>query len=67
MSGEPRPDRVEVSEATFRPLAELKTSESSAPFTRAIIPRLARAAGLQLDPYTPTADPTHPLAYLLYV
>ena len=66
-SGEPRPDRVEVSEAAFRPLSELTTSEASAPFTRAIIPKLARTAGLRLDPYTPTADPAHPLAYLLYV
>jgi len=66
-SGEPRPDRVEVSEAAFHPLSELTTSEASAPFTRAIIPKLARTAGLRLDPYTPTADPTHPLAYLLYV
>jgi len=67
VNGEPRPDRVEVSEAAFRPLAELRTSESSAPFTRAIIPKLARTAGLRLDPYAPTADPAHPLAYLLYV
>src|SRR5712691_9532221 len=67
VSGEPRPDRVEVSEAAFRPLAELRTSDSSAPFTRAIIPKLAQTTGLRLDAYTPTADPTHPLAYLLYV
>src|SRR2546422_6418576 len=66
-SGEPRPDRVEVSEAAFRPLSELTTSEASAPFTRAIIPKLAQTTGLRLDPYTPTADPAHPLAYLLYV
>jgi ADP-ribose pyrophosphatase YjhB (NUDIX family) len=67
VSGEPQPDRVEVSEAAFRPLAELTTSESSFPFTRAIIPKLAQTAGLRLDPFKPTADPTHPLAYLLYV
>src|SRR5207245_1825163 len=67
VSGEPREDRVAVSEAAFRPLAELRTSESSAPFTRAIIPKLAQTTGLRLDAYTPTADPTHPLAYLLYV
>src|SRR2546428_9848340 len=31
VSGEPRPDRVEGGEAAFRPLAELRTPESSAP------------------------------------
>ena len=67
VSGEPQPDRVEVSEAAFRPLAELRASESSAPFTRAIISKLAQTAGLRLDPYTPSGDPTHPLAYLLYL
>ena len=67
VGGEPRPDREEVSEAAFRPLAELKTSDTSAPFTRAIIPKLDRRAGLSLDPYAPSADPAHPIAYLLYL
>ena len=67
VSGLPQPDRVEVSEAAFRPLAELKMSESSAPFTRAIVPKLVRRSGLQLDPYTPSADPARPIAYLLYL
>src|SRR2546427_509778 len=67
VSGEPRPDREEVSEAAFRPLAELQTSDSSAPFTRAIVSKLVQRAGLKLDPYTPSADPTHPIAYLLYL
>ncbi len=67
LGGEPRPDREEVSEAAFRPLAELKTSDSSAAFTRAIIPKLDRHAGLQLDSYTPSGDPAHPIAYLLYL
>ncbi len=35
--GPPRPDRVEVSEAAFVSLKELRTSKESAPFTRAII------------------------------
>ena len=65
--GEPRPDRIEVSEAAFVPLDELKTSEESAPFTRAIIPKLAHAAGLRLDSYAPAGDSTGPLVYLLYI
>jgi len=67
VGGEPKPDGVEVSEAAFRPLAELRTSDSSAPFTRAIIPKLDERPGLQLDSFTPSADPTHPIAYLLYL
>ena len=66
-SGEPRPDRVEVSEAAFVPLDDLVTSTDAAPFTRAIIPKLAHAVGLGLDPYAPSRDGHEPLAYLLYL
>lgn len=66
-SGETRPDDIEVSEAAFVPLDELTASEDSAPFTRAIIPKLARAAGLRLDAYSPPRDRTEAVAYLLYV
>ena len=66
-SGEPRPDEVEVSEAAFVPLGELTTSDESAPFTRAIIPKVAQAPGLRLDSYTPPRDRMDSLAYLLYV
>jgi 8-oxo-dGTP diphosphatase len=66
--GPPRPDGVEVSEAAFVPLAELQSSEDSAPFTRAIIPKLAGASGLRLDGYTPPPDAhVSPVAYLLYL
>src|SRR2546428_11686712 len=67
VGGDPQPDRVEVSEAAFRPLAELRTSDSSAPFTRAIIPSLDPPTGLQLDPYTPSAGPTRPFGSSLDV
>ena len=68
VSGEPRPDGVEVSEAAFVPLGELRTSKDSAAFTRAIIPKLIRKPGLRLDGYAPPPDPTAtPLAYLLYL
>jgi 8-oxo-dGTP diphosphatase len=65
--GEPQPDRVEVSEAAYVPLEQLKTSRESADFTRAIIPKLSRAPGLRLDSYKPPADSTSPRAYLLFV
>ena len=66
--GEPRPDGVEVSEAAFVPLQELRTSADSAAFTRAVVPKLSGVSGLQLDGYVPPPDPTaSPLAYLLYL
>jgi ADP-ribose pyrophosphatase YjhB (NUDIX family) len=67
VSGEPEPDHAEVSEAAFVPLAELVRSEESAAFTRAIVPKLADAAGLRSNPYTPPPDPKGPRAYLLYL
>jgi ADP-ribose pyrophosphatase YjhB (NUDIX family) len=67
VSGEPRPDRTEVSEAAFVRLAELEESSESAPFTRAIVPKLVDAAGLHADPYGPPPEPKGPIAYRLYL
>jgi ADP-ribose pyrophosphatase YjhB (NUDIX family) len=67
VSGEPTPDRTEVSEAAFVRLAELKDSPESAPFTQAIIPKLMDAEGLHADPYHPPPEPKGPIAYRLYV
>ncbi len=66
-SGAAEPDRHEVSEAAFVPLVALQQSEESAPFTRAIIAKMAQAKGLRLDSYAPSTDPTGPLAYLLFL
>ncbi|TLZ75396.1 MAG: NUDIX domain-containing protein [Methanobacteriota archaeon] len=66
-SGEPRPDGREVSEAAFRPLDEVSRSEDSAPFRRAIVPKLMRARGMRLDVYAPSRDGSGTLAYLLYI
>ncbi len=66
-SGEPRPDGEEVSEAAFLPLEDVSQSEDSAPFTRAIAPKLAQARGMRLDAYAPSRDASVTLAYLLYV
>ena len=66
-SGEPRPDGREVSEAAFRPLDEVSRSEDSAPFTRAIVPKLMRSRGMRLDVYAPPGDGSGTLAYLLYI
>jgi len=67
VSGQPEPDRDEVNEAAFIPLAELATAADSASFTRAIVAKLTRADGLQLDPYQPPPDPKDVRAYLLYL
>ena len=56
-----------MSEAAFVPLAELATSNESAAFTRAIVPKLAHAEGLHLDSYQPPPDPKDVRAYLLYL
>ncbi len=66
-SGDPRPDHAEVSEAAFVPLSDLTISEDSAPFTRAIIPKVVQAPGLRLDSYAPPKGRMDSLAYLLYV
>ncbi len=66
-SGEPRPDGEEVSEAAFRPLEDVSQSDDSAPFTRAIVPKLVKARGMHLDAYTPSRDASVTLAYLLYL
>jgi 8-oxo-dGTP diphosphatase len=67
LSGEPRADQVEVSEAAFVPLAELSESRESAAFTRAIVSKLVDAPGLGADPYHPPLDPTGLIAYHLYL
>ena len=67
VSGQPEPDRKEVSEAAFVSLAELATSAESAPFTRAIVGRLVTAEGLHLDPYQPPPGSLSSVAYLLYL
>ncbi|MGI0148795.1 MAG: NUDIX domain-containing protein [Thermoplasmata archaeon] len=67
VSGEPEPDRQEVSEAAFVPLGELAHSEESVAFTRLIVLKLADVAGLRPDPYAPPPDPKGPRAYLLYL
>jgi ADP-ribose pyrophosphatase YjhB (NUDIX family) len=65
-SGEPRPDRVEVSDAAFVPLAELADSADAAPFTRAIASRVPDASGFELDPYEPPDERLGHEAYLLF-
>jgi hypothetical protein len=67
VTGRPEPDRQEVSEAAFVPLSDLATSAESAPFTRAIVARLAKSEGLHLDPYQPPPGPSNLIAYLLYL
>ena len=64
VSGEPRPDALEVSAAAFLPADELMTSPESAPFTRAAIERFLRAEGMHLDSYIPPA-PLKPGEYYL--
>lgn len=64
VSGEPRPDALEVSAAAFLPTDELMTSPESAPFTRAAIERFLRAEGMHLDSYIPPA-PLKPGEYYL--
>ena len=67
VSGQPEPDRQEVSEAAFVPLSELATSAESAPFTREIVGRLVTSEGLHLDPYQPPPGSLSSVAYLLYL
>jgi len=66
-SGEPRADGGEVSEAAFLPIEEVSRSEDSAPFTRAIVPKLLQARGMRLEAYAPSRDASVTLAYLLYL
>jgi ADP-ribose pyrophosphatase YjhB (NUDIX family) len=67
VSGTPKPDRNEVSEAAFVPLSDLVRSDDSASFTRAIVAKLETARGFALDSYRPPSDSGEPLAYLLYL
>ncbi len=66
VSGDPRPDANEVSEAAFVPLDELLTSPDSAPFTRAAIERFRKAEGMQRDAYVPPTPPRAGEYYLLF-
>jgi ADP-ribose pyrophosphatase YjhB (NUDIX family) len=65
-SGEPVPDRTEVSDAAFVPLTSLASSPEAAPFTRAMVARVRDAEGFALDPYEPPDDRLHHSAYLLF-
>jgi ADP-ribose pyrophosphatase YjhB (NUDIX family) len=67
VSGEPRPDGVEVSAAAFVSAEELASSEDSAPFTKAIVERGPRVHGLRLDPYRPPTAGKAGESYLLYL
>lgn len=66
VSGEPRPDGMEVNEAAFVPLEELATSRDAAPFTKAMLSNVPTAAGLRLDDYRPPDDRLRARSYLLY-
>ncbi len=66
VSGEPRPDAVEVSAAAFVPDTELLSSPESAPFTRAAIEKFRRADGMQLDSYAPPGPRKEGDFYLLF-
>lgn len=65
-SGEPTPDRAEVSDAAFVPLGELGSSPEAAPFTRAMAARIPGTWGFELDPYQPPDDRLGHEAYLLF-
>ncbi|MGQ0798175.1 MAG: NUDIX domain-containing protein [Methanobacteriota archaeon] len=65
VSGEPRPDGREVSEAGFVPIEELVSSEDAAPFTKAVLSSVP-AAGLRLDDYRPPEGAPPARSYLLY-
>jgi len=67
VSGEPKPDRTEVSEAAFVPIDDLAKATDSAPFTRGVVSKLADATGLQSDAYRPPPEAPGPRAYLLYL
>ena len=67
VSGEPRPDGVEVTEAAFVPLEDLASSDESAPFTKAMIARLPGSRGFRLDGYRPPKDRLDHDAYLLFI
>jgi 8-oxo-dGTP diphosphatase len=67
LSGDPEPDRNEVSEAAFVTTEELAHASDSAPFTQTIVAKLAHAKGLQLDAFRPPAPPKDVRAYLLYL
>ncbi len=67
VSGEPKPDSVEVSAAAFVPIDELRGSPESAPFTKAIVEKAPRARGLRLDDYRTPGSPGPGDSYLLFL
>lgn len=67
VSGEPKPDGVEVSAAAFVPTDELATSPESAPFTKAMIEKGLRARGMRITEYTPPGPRKEGEYYLLYL
>ncbi|HKZ89441.1 MAG TPA: NUDIX hydrolase [Thermoplasmata archaeon] len=66
VSGEPRPDRVEVSDVAFVSLRELVTADDAAPFTKAILVAARTGGGLRLDAYRPPDGRLDARSYLLY-
>ena len=66
VSGEPRPDGVEVSETAFVSHEEIATSRDSAPFTKAMLSNVPTAAGFRLDDYRPPDGQLRTRSYLLY-
>ncbi len=67
VSGEPKPDGVEVSAAAFVPMDELATSPESAPFTKAMIEKGLRARGMRITDYAPPGPKKEGEYYLLYL
>lgn len=67
VSGEPVPDRQEVSAAAFVPMAVLAAAEDAAPFTKAVIEKVSRAPGMRLDAYQPPGPRKEGESYLLYL
>lgn len=66
LSGEPRPDGNEVSEAAFVPIPDLLRSPDCPPFTRVAAEALLHAGGMTLDSYVPPGPRGEGEFYLLY-
>jgi len=67
VTGEPKPDGTEVSDAAFLPLSELAASVEAAPFTKAMIAKVPGTGGFRRDAYAPPKSVLDHEAYLLYV
>lgn len=67
VSGDPRPDGVEVSAAAFVPEAELSAASDSAPFTKAMIERATHVRGMRLSDYRPPTPFKEGESYLLFL